>query len=93
MGDKVALKQATRRVPIIVKETVAEEVRVTGNFTDWVKDGIRLSHDGNGEWRTVLPLEPGDYQSEPAPGRWGVEGPRRSDEARGESVQVGELRS
>ena len=62
MGDKGAAKQTTRRVPIIVKETIAEEVRVTGDFSDWVKDGVRLSHDGNGEWRTVLPLEPGEYQ-------------------------------
>ena len=62
MGDKGAAKQTIRRVPIIVKETVAEEVRVTGDFSDWVKDGVRLSHDGNGEWRTVLPLEPGEYQ-------------------------------
>ena len=62
MGDKVVAKQAARRVPIIVKEMVAEEVRVTGDFTEWRKDGVRLSHDGNGDWRTVLALEPGRYQ-------------------------------
>ena len=62
MVEMVTAKRATRRVPIIVKETIAEEVRVTGDFTNWVKDGIRLSHDGKNEWRTVLPLEPGEYQ-------------------------------
>ena len=62
MGDMGVTKRTTRRVPIIVKETIAHEVRVTGDFTDWVKDGVPLSHDGNGGWRTVLPLKPGEYQ-------------------------------
>lgn len=62
MRDKAALKRAPRRVPLIVKELIAEEVRVTGDFTDWEMEGIRLSHDGDGLWRTVLPLDPGEYQ-------------------------------
>jgi 1,4-alpha-glucan branching enzyme len=49
-------------VPLVVKDTLAEEVRVTGDFTDWVPEGIRLSHDGDGLWRTVLSLEPGEHQ-------------------------------
>lgn len=62
MRDKAKGKAARRRVPLVVKEGNAEEVRVTGDFTDWVKEGIRLSHDGDGLWRTVLPLDPGEYQ-------------------------------
>lgn len=62
MGDKVSAKQAARRVPLIVKETIAEEVRVTGNFLDWKKEGIQLSHDGSGVWRALLRLEPGAYE-------------------------------
>lgn len=62
MGESTAVKQASRRVPLIVKETIAHEVRVTGDFLDWGKEGIRLSHDGTGVWRTQLRLEPGEYQ-------------------------------
>ena len=62
MSEKVMTTPKIRRVPIIVKDTIAEEVRITGDFTDWVKGGIRLSHDGKNEWRTVLPLGPGRYQ-------------------------------
>ncbi len=51
-----------RRVSIVVKAPQAKEVRVTGDFTRWSKVGIRLSEDGNGHWRTVLPLDPGEYQ-------------------------------
>ena len=57
-----AAKRSSRRVPLIVKDTIADEVRVTGDFTDWTRDGIRLSHDGDGLWRTVLCLEPGEHQ-------------------------------
>jgi len=62
MGDKTSAKRESRRVPLVVKETIAEEVRVTGDFLDWVKEGIRLSHDGTGNWRTFLRLAPGEYQ-------------------------------
>ena len=59
---KTALQSATRRVAFVVKAPDAQEVRVTGDFTHWTTRGIRLSHDGKGEWRTVLPLDPGEYQ-------------------------------
>lgn len=62
MGDNTSTKVASRRVPLVVKETIAEEVRVTGDFLAWEKEGIRLSHDGRGVWRTLLRLEPGEYQ-------------------------------
>ena len=62
MLEKVAIRPLSRRVAIVVKAPEAKEVRVTGDFTRWVKQGIRLSHDGDGQWRTVLPLHPGEYQ-------------------------------
>lgn len=62
MSESVMVKHTTRRVTFRVKAAEAKEVRVTGDFTRWVKEGIPLSHDGSGEWRTVLALEPGEYQ-------------------------------
>jgi len=62
MLEKTAVRPEPRRVPIIVTAPEAKDVRVTGDFTRWEKRGIRLSHDGNGRWRTVLPLDPGEYQ-------------------------------
>jgi 1,4-alpha-glucan branching enzyme len=59
---KESSKLATRRVPLVVRQNGADEVRVTGDFTDWDEEGIRLSPVGDGQWRTVLPLEPGQYQ-------------------------------
>ena len=62
MLEKVATKPASRRVGIVVKAPEAKEVRITGDFTKWARQGIRLLHDGDGRWRTVLPLPPGEYQ-------------------------------
>ncbi len=62
MLEKVATRPVSRRVAITVKAPEAKDVRVTGEFTGWVEQGIRLSHDGGGRWRTVLTLEPGEYQ-------------------------------
>ncbi len=62
MLEKMAVRPALRRVPIVVTAPEAKDVRVTGDFTLWAKQGIRLSHDGSGRWRTVLPLGPGEYQ-------------------------------
>jgi 1,4-alpha-glucan branching enzyme len=62
MLEKTAVRPAPRRVSIVVTAPEAKDVRVTGDFTLWAKRGIRLSHDGSGRWRTVLPLGPGEYQ-------------------------------
>lgn len=40
----------------------AKEVILTGDFTNWVKDKIKLNLIGDGEWETVLKLPPGEYQ-------------------------------
>ena len=62
MLEKTAVRSETRRVTFVFKSPEAKDVRVTGDFTRWAPQGIRLSHDGNGRWRTVLSLDPGEYQ-------------------------------
>jgi len=53
---------SARAVPFEVLAPVAVHVEVTGDFTGWVEHGIRLNHHGNGGWRVLLTLQPGDYQ-------------------------------
>lgn len=55
-------KLSARDVRFDVQAPVAMYVEVTGDFTGWVHHGIRLNHNGNGGWRTMLTLEPGRYQ-------------------------------
>lgn len=62
MLERVATRPGSRRIAIVAKALEAKDVRVTGDFTQWALTGIPLSHDGNGRWRTVLPLAPGEYQ-------------------------------
>ena len=62
MFGKAAAKSEACRVPLVAKVAAARDVQVTGDFTRWTKQGIRLSHDGNGQWRTALTLDPGEYQ-------------------------------
>lgn len=51
-----------RRIPVTVKVEGARTVLITGDFTQWAAEGIRLSHNGNGTWKTELELAPGEYQ-------------------------------
>ena len=55
-------RPCARAVPFDVAAPAALYVEVTGDFTGWVQHGIRLGHHGNGGWRTLLTLEPGEYQ-------------------------------
>jgi len=52
----------TREVPFTARAKGASEVIVTGEFTKWSNEGIRLRKGPHDEWRTVLELEPGEYQ-------------------------------
>lgn len=54
--------QPVREVPIVVSAKGAAQVAITGDFTRWSKDGIRLRRGQNDEWRTTLELQPGEYQ-------------------------------
>jgi len=62
MPAKTTVRSEARQIPIVVQAPEAKDVRVTGDFTRWEKHGIRLSYDGKGRWKAVLPLDPGEYQ-------------------------------
>lgn len=62
MPEELVSPLVSRRVLLVVNAPKAGDVRVMGDFTGWSGKGIRLSHDGGGRWRTVLSLEPGEYQ-------------------------------
>jgi 1,4-alpha-glucan branching enzyme len=51
-----------RGVAFIVRAKGASEVVLTGDFTQWTQEGIRLRKGASDEWRAVLSLEPGEYQ-------------------------------
>jgi chromosome partitioning protein len=41
----------------------AQNVYLTGEFTNWSREGIRMEKDGKtGFWKAVLHLEPGEYE-------------------------------
>lgn len=52
----------TKRVPFSVANLEGKEIAITGDFTDWSEEGIRLDSGSNGAWKTVLDLEPGRYE-------------------------------
>jgi 1,4-alpha-glucan branching enzyme len=54
-------KPCAHAVPFDVVAPGALVVEVSGDFTGWVKYGIRLNPQGNGTWRTFLTLGPGEY--------------------------------
>ena len=60
--SELITRPSARAVPFDVAAPSALVVEVTGDFTGWVQHGIRLKHHGNGGWRTILRLEPGQYQ-------------------------------
>lgn len=53
---------ATKQIPVVVKCVGAKEVILTGDFTQWATDRIRMTAGTNGEWRATLSLKPGEYQ-------------------------------
>ena len=59
---KGARQAATCRVPFRTKVEGAKEVVLTGDFTNWAKDKIRLRPLGNGDWNTQLELPAGEYR-------------------------------
>jgi hypothetical protein len=47
----------------IINAPNAQNVYLTGEFTDWSREGIRMEKDEKtGFWKTVLHLEPGEYE-------------------------------
>lgn len=57
-----AQESAARPIEIIVRRPDAQSVRITGDFSQWAKEGAALESDGAGGWRCVLKLPPGEYQ-------------------------------
>jgi hypothetical protein len=55
-------KSALRRHRFVAKLDGANEVILTGDFTAWSKNEVKLTPIGQGEWETVLKLPPGEYQ-------------------------------
>ena len=51
-----------KQVPFSVKLDGAREVVVTGDFTGWSKEKVRLTPAGSGQWGAQLELPPGEYQ-------------------------------
>ena len=61
-ASKQSRKSALRRHRFLVRQDGAKEVILTGDFTAWSKDEIKLTSIGQGEWETVLQLPPGEHQ-------------------------------
>jgi 1,4-alpha-glucan branching enzyme len=55
-------KSSQKQVSFVVRLPDAQEVSVTGDFTNWSEDGIALAKGSNGDWQTNLRLSPGEYQ-------------------------------
>jgi len=56
------VQQFKKRVKFSAKLKGAKEVVLTGDFTGWVRDKIRLRSAGGEEWYADLQLAPGEYQ-------------------------------
>lgn len=73
-SEKVKSKQASgtvKQIEFLVRAESAKQVLVTGDFTGWSEEGIRLKRDANGEWKAVLKFLPGEYQYRiRVDGRW-----------------------
>lgn len=60
---KAAEKKPARKVTFATR--APDHVRavvLTGDFTGWAMDALRLDRDADGLWRATLELAPGEYQ-------------------------------
>ncbi|MBI4565350.1 MAG: glycoside hydrolase [Planctomycetes bacterium] len=55
-------RTADRDIPFVVRAPGAKEVVVTGDFTNWSRDGIRLDMKSDDEWFGTLRLPSGRHQ-------------------------------
>ncbi len=60
--SKESATPALRRIRFLAKIEGAKEVVLTGDFTQWAKDQMKLNPIGENEWEIVLNLAPGEYQ-------------------------------
>lgn len=59
---KKSRKPVYRDVAFAVRLENARDVAVTGDFTAWSREGLRLASGGGGTWGATLKLAPGEYQ-------------------------------
>jgi 1,4-alpha-glucan branching enzyme len=55
-------KPVHKRISFVFHHDHAKDVVITGDFTGWSDDGVRLTKEPSGEWQTVLQLSPGEHQ-------------------------------
>jgi len=55
-----APSEALREVTIVIRARRAASVAITGDFTRWSSEGIRLTPRGKDEWAATVLLEPGE---------------------------------
>jgi len=49
----------------------AQDVRITGDFSNWSEEGLEMSRSGGDRWEAELSLAPGEYQYRlRVDGRW-----------------------
>lgn len=60
--SKGTAKVAGKTVNFVVEASDAKEVVLTGDFTRWALDRLRLTRGEDGKWRGSTTLAPGDYQ-------------------------------
>ena len=58
----VPVVPSLKKIPLRVRAEGAKEVVLTGDFTQWAKDKVRLTPSAGGEWIASLELAPGEYQ-------------------------------
>jgi len=51
-----------KRISFVFRHDHAKDVVITGDFTGWTDQGIRLTKGPTGEWQTILHLTPGEHQ-------------------------------
>lgn len=60
--SKRSAKVADKTLNFVVEASDAKEVVLTGDFTQWALDRIRLTRGEDGKWRGSVALPPGEYQ-------------------------------
>jgi len=55
-------KPGHKRISFVLRHDHARDVVITGDFTGWSNDGVRLTKGPGGEWQAILQLEHGEHQ-------------------------------
>lgn len=61
-GTRQTRKPVRKQVALKIRVGDAREVVLTGDFTEWAKDRIRLTKAADGDWIGTVELAPGEYQ-------------------------------